>query len=291
MTVLGKTLAVLNLVLSLVVAAFIIMTYVARTNWHKAYVDEAARTQAAQANADTYRAETEKLQGDVKAVEAKVAPLTAQLAQSQKNAVDAQKAADDRLQKEMENSKKLTTEKEAMIAEKQRRQQEVDNMRDALAKRETQIAGLNKQVQDATDDKVQAQIDLRSEQARNDRLNRQLEVMSEDLRKAEQRSKTVLASTGAGGAERRNPPTEDVEGQILKTDASGYLTLSIGSDAGLSKGNTLEVYRLKPDPKYLGTIEILRVRPDEAVARPVGRPNGVIQVGDRVSKDVMSNKR
>ena len=40
---------------------------------------------------------------------------------------------------------------------------------------------------------------------------------------------------------------------VKATDSqSGYITVSIGSDAGLSKGDTLEVYRLKPEAAYLG---------------------------------------
>jgi hypothetical protein len=94
-----------------------------------------------------------------------------------------------------------------------------------------------------------------------------------------------------GEATRRNPPAEDVAGSVKKTDRqSGYVTVSVGSDAGLSKGNTLEVYRLKPEPSYLGTIQILDVRPNEAVARPVDRLRGVIQVGDQVSSNIMSRR-
>lgn len=86
----------------------------------------------------------------------------------------------------------------------------------------------------------------------------------------------------------KNPPAEPVEGLVTKVDAkSGLLTLSIGSDAGLEKGHTLEVYRLKPAAKYLGTVRILSVMPHEAVAQPGSRMADPVQIGDRVAGKVL----
>jgi hypothetical protein len=94
-------------------------------------------------------------------------------------------------------------------------------------------------------------------------------------------------STSDQSAERRRPP-ENLEGTIKATDRqTGTVTVSIGSDAGLRKGHTLEVYRLKPNPTYLGTIQILDVRPTEAVAKPpTGGSRAVIEVGDQVTSSI-----
>jgi hypothetical protein len=82
----------------------------------------------------------------------------------------------------------------------------------------------------------------------------------------------------------KNPPAKDVEGVIKLVDAgSGLVTISLGSDAGLVKGNTLEVFRLTPTAKYLGTVQVVDTKPTEAVCRPVGRMPGAPQVGDRVA--------
>jgi hypothetical protein len=61
------------------------------------------------------------------------------------------------------------------------------------------------------------------------------------------------------------------------------VTISIGSDAGLRNGHTLEAYRLKPEPKYLGSVPILSVTPTEAVAKPEHRADISIEIGDRVT--------
>jgi len=93
-----------------------------------------------------------------------------------------------------------------------------------------------------------------------------------------------------GGKPPRNAPAEDVEGKIKAVDPeSGLVTISLGSDSGLSKGHTLEVFRLHKDPgqsKYLGTIEIIRVDAKEAVGRPVQRLFAPVEVGDRVASRV-----
>jgi hypothetical protein len=95
------------------------------------------------------------------------------------------------------------------------------------------------------------------------------------------------APAGPGG--RKNPPAENVEGVITKVDnQSGLVVISIGSDAGVLRGHTLEVYRLKPTPKYLGTLRIVEVKPTEAVGKMEGSKEEV-QVGDQVASKILGN--
>jgi hypothetical protein len=85
---------------------------------------------------------------------------------------------------------------------------------------------------------------------------------------------------------RNNPPKESVEGTVTATeDKAGMLRLSVGSDAGLQIGNTLEVYRKMGDKqyKYLGTLNVLEVQPGQSVGKFVRPPNSPPAVGDRVS--------
>jgi hypothetical protein len=102
--------------------------------------------------------------------------------------------------------------------------------------------------------------------------------------------KEKLKGERSDGSDARNPPPAEVKGSVKAVDsASGLLTVTIGSDAGLAKGHTLEIYRLgtvKTGPKYVGTIRILDVRPNEAVAKPVGRLHDAIQTGDSVASKI-----
>jgi hypothetical protein len=80
-------------------------------------------------------------------------------------------------------------------------------------------------------------------------------------------------------------PPAGVEGEVKKVEG-GLVQISVGSDAGLAKGHTLEVFRLRPAPKYLGQVRIVEVKPTEAVGKVVGRPLGEIQKGDRVASRI-----
>jgi hypothetical protein len=96
----------------------------------------------------------------------------------------------------------------------------------------------------------------------------------------------AVAAGGSEDSSAKNPPPENVEGEVKEVDAkSGLMTISIGSDAGLQKGHTLEVYRLNP-PKYLGTIRIIDVRPKDAVGKPQGRTLSDIQAGDKIASKI-----
>jgi hypothetical protein len=86
-----------------------------------------------------------------------------------------------------------------------------------------------------------------------------------------------------------NPPPENVEGLIEKVERSGLLQLTIGSDAGLSKGHTLQAYRLSSVPsqsKYLGIVRIVEVTPNSAVAEPVRRMADTPKPGDHVASKI-----
>ena len=87
------------------------------------------------------------------------------------------------------------------------------------------------------------------------------------------------------------PLSTDLNGVIEKIDPKDgtLLSISIGSDAGLAKNHTLEVYRLKPAPSYLGKIRIVNVTPQNAVARRVGTLPAdmpALKVGDKVTSSL-----
>jgi hypothetical protein len=82
----------------------------------------------------------------------------------------------------------------------------------------------------------------------------------------------------------------NVEGMVKEVDdKSGYVNISIGSDAGLAKGHTLDVYRLNPKPTYLGTVTILDVHPTESVGKPQTKEK--VQAGDKVAGNILGRNR
>ena len=88
---------------------------------------------------------------------------------------------------------------------------------------------------------------------------------------------------GAPGVPAPGPSAPEVGGQVKTVGEGGLVVISIGSDAGLRRGDRLEVYRLEPKPVYLGQVTILEVNAKEAVGRvqaPAGKEP--IRPGDQV---------
>jgi hypothetical protein len=84
-----------------------------------------------------------------------------------------------------------------------------------------------------------------------------------------------------------NPPPVRIEGSV-KEVSNGLVRISIGADAGLQKGHTLEVIRLDGQSKYLGRLRIVEVTPTEAIGQMVPFVGGKekVKVGDRVESKI-----
>jgi RNA polymerase sigma factor (sigma-70 family) len=73
------------------------------------------------------------------------------------------------------------------------------------------------------------------------------------------------------------------KGVVQEVSPEGLVRLNIGSDAGIQKGKTLEVYRLNP-PTYLGRLLILDLTPHSSVGKVVRSvPDKPIKPNDRVT--------
>jgi hypothetical protein len=87
----------------------------------------------------------------------------------------------------------------------------------------------------------------------------------------------------------KNPPAADVEGVVTGVEVgTGLVIISIGSDAGLQKGHTLEVFRLKPEAKYVGTLRLVEVKPSESVGKMEGNKEAP-RIGDRAAGKLVGN--
>src|ERR1700722_7094718 len=125
MTTLGKILAIVNLVLSLVVGAFIIMSYVARTNWHEAYNRVNDQLKVAQADALSYKEETAEAQKVITTLNGEVAAKTKLLAETQFWCNRRRKTEQARFEEEAKKTGSLRSNDSALTAELERRIAEV----------------------------------------------------------------------------------------------------------------------------------------------------------------------
>jgi hypothetical protein len=85
-----------------------------------------------------------------------------------------------------------------------------------------------------------------------------------------------------------NPSAASVEGVVKSINAGGLMTISIGSDAGLAKGQTLDLY-VRPhkppieDAHPFGIVRVVEVEAHQAVVKPVGDVARRLQLGDRIT--------
>jgi hypothetical protein len=286
MTLLGKILVIVNLLLSVAVGALIVMTYVARTNWHHAWKDLDTQMKAYQANTTAAQGNTEVVQKDLDA--ARVAQKKAEADRDQaidqgKNAVAARDQKISGLEKAVGDRDNLLTINQGQL---ESRQKEVAYLRDLAKDLQVKLRDKEHEAEEYHKVATDHEIARAQEHNRNEQLLRLLEQRERELQ--QERNKSLVVGNGSY---QHNPPKEDVDGLVKAVDPdTGLLTLTIGSDAGLNKGNTMEVYRLRPEPTYLGTIQIIAARPNEAVARPLNRTRTPIKVGDTVSTNILTKR-
>lgn len=287
MTTLGKILVIVNLLFSVVVGALLLFVYERRTNWSAAFRDLNRQYEVERRNAEAYR---DRLQ-------AQEADYDNEVKNLKKDKQDLEKDKED-LTGRLEAAKKLVKDQETKagqadlntrvaLEEKERRRKEMEDLRKTLEAREQAILKLEEESKKNRQLYITADVDLKSTRERNE----QLLAQNQDLMKDNERMRAGGGIAARSTTDTRRPP-DDVEGVITEVDAkAGLVTISLGSDAGLSKGNTLEVYRLKPEPKYLGTIMLLDVRHHQAVGKPVSSQRSVqIQKGDKVATSIVAGR-
>jgi hypothetical protein len=220
---------------------------------------------------------------------AKVKELQAQLAELAEDFAAKLKEAQAKLAEVVQHAERAQ-------AEAKRHQREVEALHDLLRKREKQLAEAEAAAKKYHIEKVEEQTAARAALARAQLLLRQLQETERQVKDL-QKEVARLKAGGAGGAKpanpanAENPPPNFVKGKVLKVDANDpqLVEITLGKDAGVQKGHTLEVYRLKPRPEYLGRIRILEAGKDRATGRlmaPAGGKTPKIEIGDEVASTI-----
>jgi hypothetical protein len=289
MTAIGKIFVIINLLFSLIVAGLITMVYAGSIRWH----DAADKWKTAKDTAELSRAAAE---GDLQTLRTNVATQLGQKDAEITKAVKERDAALASLQEkatELEKFK-MAGNKEgssflALQSEVDKRKEEVATLEKQVSDKDKQIVGLIETKNKANDERVAAEIKANSYQGKAERLEARLRETEVEIAKLKRAGGAGAATTALVST--ANPPSQYVEGIVTETTQRGdLLRISIGSDAGLARGNTLDVYRLKPSPQYLGQIRLTDVRATEAVGQPVDKLKAPVQKGDLVASDVTPKK-
>jgi hypothetical protein len=80
----------------------------------------------------------------------------------------------------------------------------------------------------------------------------------------------------------------DRRGVVTNVTANGMLEIAFGGDDGVQLGQMLDLYRLQPNPKYLGRAKVRGVVPGKCVAEIQMAMKGTkVEVGDYATADLL----
>lgn len=148
-------------------------------------------------------------------------------------------------------------------ADLEKKTKETLDLSDRLKQADITKADLNSKLAIANNTRVAAQIELQAVKNRlgeaegeNTRLAREIENIRE----------TKNQATNLADLSKPQPPPVDVQGKVTGVTSDGiYIEINKGSDHGLAKNQTLEVYRLSPKADWVARIRIIQVSDHSAV--------------------------
>ncbi len=288
MTFVGKLLTILVTVCSVVFMAFAVSIYVSRTNWpelfnaekanldkankDKSALDENVKKVAAIINQEitNLASERSKFEEDLKAQQKDYSQLVEDWKQAHKDVTDFE-----------EKSKALLTD--------------IDKKRKNIGSLNNDIAALQ-QEKKKTDEKrfeiEQNHIELAGSYDTTAARLKDLQKRAADLGVRKPQPTEAAAAPARRAGDARSDRAAPVEGVILKVDPQGkFVEISIGSDDGLRKDHRLQVYRVKPQGKFVGAIEVTSTDRDRSAARILPEfKQDTIQEGDLVAARITQNR-
>jgi hypothetical protein len=271
MTLLGKIFTVLILVMSVAFSVLAVLTFATHRNWQQTAQNLKTQNEQKDALIRQHQAQIEVLTGELATEKAaRVAALATLQGRNQLFRDDLEQLAQE-----------LQTKTSALTAQTVAASTAEQTLADITAevqklREEIRVAQLDRDQQfsravDLTD-KLNAAEALRSTlEEKNSQLLEQYARLD--------RVATAMGFTPDTPHEHIPPP---VDGRVLKVrEATGLVEISLGSDDGLKRGHTLEVYR---GNRYLGRIIIRELDPDRAVGQIDKRmQQSRIQEGDVVT--------
>jgi hypothetical protein len=267
MNTIGKILVVLNFLFAVIVGIFLVMDIAMRTQWKQAYHDLKKDTEVLKLSRQSHMDLNTKLANDIKAANA-AKDKAIQDAGDAQSKMNANIGIFDIKVKAAENAA-LEAQQTTQISQKtqERMAKEIAGLNKTIAEREVQIVKLQADVHAISNTARNFEQLASAAKLRNINLEEQLREITRELteRKAGINPDTITIRNPNDP----NPPSVQVNGKIERIDESDstLIQLSVGTDHGVNKHHTLDVYRTRPDAKYLGMVRIVEAYHQKSVAR------------------------
>jgi hypothetical protein len=285
MSFVGKILVVVQLVLSVLFMALAGAVFSVHTNWKAKHEAQAVLLEGEKKNVATAQAElaavrqaSQKIVDDNKA---QMGNLTQQVAtQTIELAALTKKNNEDQLELQTQTAIATTKTREAIF-----RTTEADEQRAANRTLQIALDTTAASMRQIEDDKFALQIE-------HDNLKDLHLASLEKLAYLEKVVRKHGIETDPLIAEKMDAPPPPVDGLVSEvkkdnTNRPKMITITVGEDDGLLKGNVMSVMRSGvggKKPQYLGQVRIIVIAPNSAVCEVVeSAKNGIIEVGDNVT--------
>jgi hypothetical protein len=269
MNTIGKILVVLNFLFAVIVGVVMVMVTSMRTPWKEAYEELKKQSVVVVAQRDAYAKVNVNLANDFRSAKEREATILQDL-KDRDVALAEQRKLDALKNKEFENQALAaqTALNQALITTK-RQADEIAVLNKTIGEREKLIVNLeadNKVV------RVQAQNFeglARARQIQNENLLEQVREYTQHIARLESGvnpNTMVVRDPNAP-----NPPPVTVNGRVELVDDKDatLIQITLGTDHGVNKYHTLDVYRTKPEPKYIGMVRIVEAYHQKSVAQLV----------------------
>jgi chromosome segregation ATPase len=289
MTTLGKILVFLVFVAALALGGLMVFVSKTSPSWKEAVKERDDYIAVLKANA---KAEADGRDKWVKEYEKMKQLLDVQMVEA--------KAGQARIQVEMESNAKQVKEaqeqsnqasKNLLIAqaEAKRLQDEVKQQLTVIQDRELRIVKLQSELVTSQNDAQAARQDAQNAIARASNLMEQLKEKELAIAKLLKKDQPEKITTRVSDPNYTNPPAVYVKGTIKEVDEKDkkLVRISLGSDNGIRKDQTLEVFRTSPKAEYLGRLLIVDADFRSAIGRLLPAPGSTTTVtlvpGDEVA--------
>ncbi len=286
MNTVGKILVILNFLFAVIVGAFLVADVATRNQWKEKYFELLKEANMSTKSRDVTVAVTGNVVRDYK-------DLQIELEQSHQKLKDQEEAA---------KAMKVTLQVD--IADRDNKLKDADlSLKQALAAKQRltdEITVLNSAIKDRESTIVQLQASVKGfrQQAQNfESIARTRQIQNENLLEQLRDVTRALALKESGVSPERmvvrnpndpNPPAFKIDGKIEKVEGN-LVQLTLGTDHGLQENNTLDVYRLQPNPQYLGMVRIVDARHHTSVGRLIPSGSGASKLQPREG-DLVTSK-
>jgi len=270
MNSIGKTLVILNFIFAVTVGFLLAVDIVQRNQWKESHDSLVDKSRVTADSAKLNKTMFEKLTADLRdEYDAKTADLDVRLADAINDALKK-----DALVNEARAAQKRLTDENAMINKN-------------VMEREGIIVGNEAMIAKLRTEARQFESASRTAKIQNENLLEQLQAVSKAL--AEKNAGVVSGEVAViRNPNEPNPPLVQVNGKIERVD-NDLVQLTVGTDHGVNKNHTLDVYRLSPESKYLGMIRIVDANHRASVGRLIPSGNAQFRT-PLVAGDLVTSK-